>query len=111
MPGDATSGLPQEDGRSFGESVSNNPPKAPQATTVPPPAQTPTATDNPGSSYRESAPTSEPEQAPAAENNAGTSYRESAPTSPPEQAPPTAEDDAAGSFRESAPEGARAPRP
>lgn len=111
VPGDATSGLPQEDGHSFGENVSNNAPKDPQATTVSPPAEAPPVTNNPGSSYRESAPTSEPEQAPTAENNAGTSYRESALTSAPEQTPPMAEDNAASSYRRSAPEGGRAPRP
>ncbi|MDP9440690.1 MAG: hypothetical protein M3P34_00600 [Actinomycetota bacterium] len=93
VAGDAKSGLPQQDGRAFGEKVSANAPKAPQATKARP-AGTPTASDNPGASYRESAPT--------AESNPGTSYRESAPTTQPEETP-TGDSNPGTSYRESAP--------
>lgn len=91
VAGDAKAGLPQQDGRAFGEKVSGNAPKAPQATDARP-AQTPTASNNPGTSHRESAPT--------AESNPGTSYRESAPT---QEAPPTADSNSGTSYQESAP--------
>ncbi|MBW3650602.1 MAG: hypothetical protein KY458_08555 [Actinobacteria bacterium] len=91
VSGDAKSGLPQQDGRAFGEKVSSNAPKAPQATTARP-AQTPTASNNPGTSHRDSAPT--------AESNPGTSYRDSAPT---QEAPPTADSNPGTSYRDSAP--------
>ncbi len=91
VSGDAKSGLPQEDGRAFGEKVSTSAPKAPQATTARP-AQTPTASNNPGTSHRDSAPT--------AESNPGTSYRDSAPT---QEAPPTADSNPGTSYRDSAP--------
>ncbi|MBW3649388.1 MAG: hypothetical protein KY458_02360 [Actinobacteria bacterium] len=107
---DATSGLPQGDGRSFGENVADNAPKAPQADAAPRPAETPTAGNNAGTSYRESAPAGQPEQAPTAGNNAGTSYRESAPAGQPEQSPP-AEENGGSSYRDSAPEGGRPSRP
>ncbi len=104
VAGDAKSGLPQEDGRAFGDKVSANAPKAPQATTARP-AQTPTADSNPGTSDRESAPTAESnpgtsyrESAPTADSNPGTSYPESAPTSQPEETP-TAENNPGTSRR------------
>lgn len=99
VAGDAKSGLPQQDGRAFGEKVSGNAPKAPQATDARP-AQTPTASNNPGTSHRESAPT--------AESNPGTSYRESAPT---QEAPPTADSNSATSYPESAPTAQPAEQP
>ncbi|MDP9386827.1 MAG: hypothetical protein M3Q48_02585, partial [Actinomycetota bacterium] len=73
----ATSGEPKEDGRAFGESVSNSAPKAPQATERT--ANRPTATNNPGTTARQSAPT--------ASNNPGTTARESVPTTQPEGTP------------------------
>lgn len=106
---DAKSGLPQEDGRAFGEKVSANAPKAPQATTARP-AQTPTADANPGTSRRESAPTADAnpgtshresaptqESAPTADSNPGTSYTESDPTTQPEA--PTSTSNPGSSFR------------
>ncbi len=71
----------KQDGRVFGESVSNSAPKADAATEARKrrPASTPTASNNPGTSYRNSAPT--------ASNNPGTSYRNSAPTSAPATTP------------------------
>lgn len=109
VSGDATSGLPQQDAPSFGENVAKTAPKAPQATT-PPSAETPTATDNPGSYYHESPPTTQPAETPTAEDNPGASYRESPPTSEAEQAP-TAGDNPRSSYRESAPEAGRPSRP
>lgn len=108
VSGDATSGLPQQDAPSFGENVANTAPKAPQATTATT-AETPTATNNPGSSYRDSPPTTQPAETPTAEDNPGASHRESAPTSEPEA--PTADDNPGGSYRESGPEAGRAFRP
>ncbi|MDP8992878.1 MAG: hypothetical protein M3N31_07510 [Actinomycetota bacterium] len=73
---------PQQDGRAFGESVSNSAPKAGTATdaqtrrpAASQPASTPTASNNPGTSYRESAPAQQPSQTPTADSNPGTSYR------------------------------------
>ncbi len=72
----------KQDGRAFGESVSNSAPKADAATEAQKrrPATRPTASNNPGTSYRESARANRPATTPTASNNPGTSYRESAPT-------------------------------
>lgn len=68
---------PKQDGRAFGESVSNSAPKADAATEARKrrPASTPTASNNPGTSYRNSAPTGRPASTPTADNNPGTAYR------------------------------------
>lgn len=55
----ARSGLPKEDGRAFGQNVSDSAPKAPQATKHK--AQQATDTDNPGTPARQSAPSARPE--------------------------------------------------
>ena len=79
----ATSGEPQEDGRSFGESVSTEAQQR-AATQGQRPAETPTADNNPGTEHRQSAPTSQPEETPTADDNPGSEYRGDAGSQQPE---------------------------
>ena len=90
----------KEDGRAFGESVSNSAPKADAATEAQSrrPATTPTASNNPGTSYRNSAPTQQPANTPTADNNPGTPYRNSAPSQQPVTTP-TADDNPGSAYR------------
>ena len=78
----ATSGEPQEDGRSFGESVSTEAQQR-AATQGQRPAETPTADNNPGTEHRDGA-GSQPEETPTADDNPGSEYRDGAGSQQPE---------------------------
>ncbi len=70
----------EDKGKDFGQSVSNDARNRFQPPVSKRPATRPTASNNPGTSYRQKAPASRPATTPTASNNPGTSYRESAPT-------------------------------
>lgn len=79
----ATSGEPQTDGRSFGESVSTEAQQR-AATQGQRPAETPTADNNPGTEYRDDAGSQQPEETPAADDTPGAEYRGGAGSQQPE---------------------------
>ncbi len=79
----------EDKGKDFGQSVSNDAPKADAATDAKQqrPAGTPTAGNNPGTPHRENAPGQPPATTPAASDNPATPHRESAPGRQPEGTP------------------------
>jgi len=90
----------EDKGKDFGQSVSNDAPKADAATDAQKqrPATTPTGSNNPGTPHRESAPAQRPATTPTASNNPGTPHRESAPAQPPATTP-TADSNPGSGYR------------